>query len=363
MDLYTLLQQFRDSDGFTQIATNPAAQFGRRARRYIGAELLPERLVNENAYREDSVKYRTVVANAGTRYGPAQKKDGDLVGSMLVELSNSDIAREFSGRQYDALMRMLMSNASMDALASLTNWLDTAVNLALLEANEKMRWEAIVSASVALTGDNMYSETISYSNPSNHRAAQTAAWGTDTTDIFADIHTQADLLASKGYTVSRIITSRTVMAIMAGNNTVKTRVGTSVVNASGQITAAAGRATLAAINGALNADGLPPMELYDLQYRTQTGTGYFLPRTVMVLVGTTGQDEELDMGDDQMLVTDTLGYTAVGRAVGQSGPGRVIQAMPKMDKPPRIEAEGWQTSLPVITEPEAIAVINSISAS
>lgn len=361
MDLYTLLQQFRDSDGFAQIATNPAAQFGRRARRYLGAELLPERPVNENAYREDSVKYRTVVANAGTRYSPAQKKDGDLVGSMLVELSNSDIAREFSGREYDALLRLLMNNASMDAMASITNWLDTAVNLALIEHNEKMRWEAIVGAQVALTGDNEFSETISYSNPANHRVAQSAAWSTDSTDIFADIHTQADLLASKGYTVNRIITSRTVLAIMAGNNTVKTRVGVSVVNASGQITAAAGRATQDAINGALQADGLPPIELYDLQYRTQAGTGYFLPRTVFVLVATTGQDEEVDQGDNQQLVMDTLGYMAVGRAVGQSGPGRVIQANAKTDKPPRIEAEGWQTSLPVITEPEAIAVINSIS--
>jgi len=362
MDLYTLLQQFRDSDGFTQIAMNPAAQFGRRARRYLGAELLPERLVNENAYREDSIKYRTVLANAGTRYSPSQKKDGDIVGSMLVELGNSDIAREFSGRQYDALLRLLMNNASMDAMASITNWLDTAVNLALLEHNEKNRWEAIVSAQVALTGDNEYSETISYPNPSGHRAAQSAPWSTDSTDIFADIHAMADLLASKGYTVNRIITSRTVLAIMAGNNTVKTRVGVSVVNTSGQITSAAGRATQAAINGALQADGLPSIELYDLQYRTQTGTGYFLPRTVFVMVATTGQDEEIDLGDsEQVVMTDTLGYTAVGRAVGQSGPGRVIQAMPKVDKPPRIEAEGWQTSLPVITEPEAIGVITGIN--
>lgn len=360
-DLLSLIRSFEENDGFARIATNPLAQFGRMPRRYIGAELLPERLVEENAYREDSIKYRTVIANNGTRYSPTQKKDGDLVGSMLVELAESDIAREFSGRQYDALLRLLQRNASMDAMASLTNWLDTAVNAALIERNELMRWQAIVSAAVTLSGDNEYSETVSYSNPSGHRAAASAAWSTDATDVFADIITMADLLASKGYTVSRIITSRTVQAIMAGNNTVKSTVGVSVVNSSGQITSAAGRATQEAINSALQRDGLPPIELYDLQYRTQTGTGYFLPRTVMVLVATTGQDVDLDMGDDQRLVMDTLGYTAVGRPAGQAAPGRVLQAYPKTDKPPRIEAEGWQTSLPVITEPEAIAVITGIS--
>lgn len=362
MDLYTLLRDLEnDSDGFDRISRNPLAQFGRQTRPYLGATLLPERLVEENAYREESISYRTIVANAGTRYSPTQKKGGDLVGSMLVELGESDIAREFTSRQYDALLRMLGRDASMEAIASLTNWLDTTVNLALIEHIEKERWLAIVDASLPRTGDNEFSETISYSNPSGHRVAPGAVWSTDTTDIFGEIQAGADKLAEKGYSVSRIMTGRSVLAIMSGNNTVKTRVGVAVVNTSGQITSAAGRASIDAVNGALQADGLPPIELYDLQYRTQTGTTYFLERDVLVMVGTTGRDEEIDLGDTEQIVTDTLGYTAVGRSAGQSDSGRVIRAEAKDDKPPRIEAEGWQTSLPVITEPEAIYVIDGIS--
>jgi hypothetical protein len=56
-----------------------------------------------------------------------------------------------------------------------------------------------------------------------------------------------------------------------------------------------------------------------------------------------------------------LGYTAIGRGAGQASNGRVIRAEAFDNKPPRIEAEGWQTALPVITEPEALAVISSIS--
>ena len=45
----------------------------------------------------------------------------------------------------------------------------------------------------------------------------------------------------------------------------------------------------------------------------------------------------------------------------QAAPGRVIRSEAFESKPPRIEAEGWQTSLPVVTDPEAVAVIESIS--
>ncbi len=362
MDLLTLLIQLTEDGGLQQIVNNPLAQFGRRARRYIGAELLPEKNVETNAFTEEAIRYRTVLANAGTRYSPSQLKGADIIGSFHVVLGHSDIARQFDGRQYDALLRHLCTNKNMEAITALTNWLDTAVNLALIEFLEKERWDAMIDASVVRNGDNNFQETVAYSDPTNHRVTPAAAWSLDTTDIFEDIHTQADLLASKGYEVSRIITGRTVLAIMAGNDTVKTRTGIAVVDSSGQITSASGRATHAAINGILKQDGLPPIELYNQQYRTSTGTDYFLDRGAMLLVATSGRDEEIDLGDDEPLfLQDTLGYTAIGLAAGQNEAGRVIQATPKKDKPPRIEAEGWQTGLPVITEPEAIAVIKDIS--
>ena len=361
-DIAELVNQLMTDGTVPTIARNANAQFGIAPRSYLSASLLPERMVDENAYREESIIYRTVIANDGTRYSPSQKKGAALVGSFLVELGNSDIASEFTSRDYDALLRILNTRPSMDAAASLLSWLDRTVNLALIEKNEKQRWEAIVSASVVRSGDNGYTETVSYSNPANHRAAAGGTWSSDSYDPFADILAMADLLESKGYTVGRIITSRTVLSILAGNDKVKARTGVATINASGQITATAGRATRDAINGALERDGLPAIETYDLQYRTQTGTGYFLSRSAFVLVATTGQDESIDLGDtNSLMVANTLGYTALGRAAGQAMPGRVLRMEAFENKPPRIEAEGWQTSLPVITNPEAIAVITSIS--
>lgn len=363
MDIASLVNTIMEDGTVRALALNTAAQFGVQPRRYIGAELLPERTVPENAYREDAIRYRTIIANSGTRYSPTQKKGGDLMGSFLVELGNSDIARELSARDYDALIRLLNTTPNMDGAATLLSFADRVLNLALVEYNEKQRWEAIVNASVVRVGDNAYTETIAYSNPANHRAAAGGTWSSDAYDPFNDILAMADLLEGKGFSVGRIITSRAVVSILSGNDKVKTRTGVATINTSGQIAATPGRASMNAIDGALQRDGLPPIETYDLLYHTQAGSGRFLPAGSFVLVATTGRDETIELADasTDLILNDTLGYVAVGRATGQAGPGRVIRMESKEDKPPRIEGEAWQTSLPVITEPESMAVITGIA--
>lgn len=367
-DIRTLLAQARRDGTIERIIRNPLAQFGPTGRRYLGAELMPERLVDSNAYAENLIKYRTVIANAGTRYSPVQKKGGSLVGSFDVKLAESDIGSELTGREYDALLSVLGRNASLDAMVQLTRWIDATLNLPLVEWIERARWQAIVNAVVLLRGDNEYTEDVAYSNPSGHRVAAGGVWSNDSYDPWADITAGAQKLADKGYTLNRIVTSRKVVGILAGNDIVKTRTGVIRINvgAGGALTRATGRASIEQINAAAQEDGLPAFELYDLQYRTSTTSGRFLPDTVMVMFGSTGREEQLDLGDTGTLpaeiLTDTIGYAAVGRAAGQSAPGRVVHSRVIDDsKPPRVEGEAWQTALPVIYEPEAIFVITGIA--
>lgn len=362
MDLNALIQEMTAEERFRDLATNRAAQFGRATRRYLGATLLPERTVTQNMFREWNIRYRTVIANDGTRYSPVQLKGSAMTGSVAVELAHQDIGSQLTGPDYDALLELLGTNVTMEAMAQVIDFADTMLNLPLIEKTELQRWQAIVDASVPLTGDNEYSETVAYSNPTNHRAAAGGTWSNDAYDPFEDILAMADLLQGKGYTVSRIVTSRNVVTKLTNNANIKARVGFPVVNVGGSLALQPMRASLAAINGALEAEGLPNIETYDLQYRTQTGTGYFLKRDVFVMVAETGRDMEIDLGDDEPVVMpNTLGYAAIGRAAGQATPGRVVRVEAKQDKPPRVQGEGWQTSLPVIQEPEAIAVINTIS--
>ena len=360
-DIASLINQARADGTLIRLARNVLAQFGRPQRRYLGAELLPERMVEENQYTEDSIRYRTVVANGGTRYGPAQKKGGDLIGTFDVKLANSDIARELSGRDYDILLRHLERNASMEAIAALTSWAETTLNLSLIETNEAWRWQAIVDASVIIEGDNAFRKPVALTNPAGHRVNVAGDWADDAYDPFEDIYAMADLLQSKGYTVGRIITGTPVLTKMARNAKVASRTSHFVTNNGGSLELMAGRASLMGVNMALQMDGLPPIERYDLRYRTQTGDTRFLHAQAFVMVALTGRNEELDVPDaEQSLITDPLGYTAVGRAAGQSESGRVIHTEFKSNKPPRIEGEAWQTSFPVITEPEAIGVLKNI---
>lgn len=363
MDIRTLLAQMAKDAVAQNIALNPLAQFGTKQRQYLGPSLLPERLVPENSFREESVKYRSVLANAGTRYSPTQKKKGVYTGAVDVILANSDIASEFTSRDYDALLSVIRgANPSMAATASLVRWLDTTVNIPLIELNEVWRWQAIVDAKVLARGDNDYAEDFTYPNPPGARVAQTAAWSTNTTDIWAQITAQVQFLADKGFSNFRFITSRRVVGIMSGNNTIKTRAGYVTVSATGQIQSSFGRVTQATLNGMLSQDGLPPVETYDLIYRTSTGSGRFLKNDVFVIVGMTGNNEAIDLGDAQIeVVENVLGYVGVGRPAGQSNAGRVIRQEAFDNKPPRIEAEGWQTSCPVLLEPEAISVITGIT--
>lgn len=360
-NIATAIQKMNEDGIPSLIARNPAAQFGRTARPYLGATILPERNVTKNTYKEQNIRFRTIMAPDAARYSPVQLRGNDLYGEFLVDLGNTNIGAEMSAQEFEALQDYLDSNMSMEAMASVTKWLDTRVNIAMIENAEKQRWQAIVDSSVVRIGDNAYSETVTYENPAGHRAAAAAAWSTGSTDIFDNIHAAADVLIGKGYEVGRIITSRNVVSIMSQNDTVKTRGGVAVVDANGQITSASGRVTGDTIDALLLQDQLPPIETYDLQYRTSDGTKRFLKSDVMVLIGTTGVDEDIDLGDSEKLLTDTLGYHAVGKATGQTTNGRTIKLDFDGNLPPRVYAQGWQTHLPVITEPEAIAVITGIA--
>jgi len=362
-DLRTIIERMQ-SDGSLQMVTgNPLAQFGTAARRYVGAELLPERAVDSNNYTEDKISYRTVIANSGTRYSPAQKKGGiGLVGSFEVALGTSDIARELTGREFDALQRLANVGNDIAAAASYTNWVDVNIVRALQEYTEQQRWQAIVDAEVIRTGSNGYSETITYPNPAGHRAAAGGSWSSDSYDPYDDILAMSEVLRGKGYRVTRIITSSSVISLMAGNEKVAQRTGSLQVNASGQIVTLAGFATRDAMNQVMVSSGLPPFEVYDLTYRTEDGTRTpFLTDDAMVLVAESGQDESIVFNDATKVVSNVLGYSALGVPTGYSDPQRAYHQVLKTDKPPRLEAQGWQETLPVITEPEAIAVITGIA--
>ncbi len=216
----------------------------------------------------------------------------------------------------------------------------------------------MVDAKVVRVGQNGYNEDVVYPNPTGHRVASAGDWNSDAYDPMDDIIAMHELLAGKGYKTSRILTSTKVVSAMARNAKISSRTGTLQV-VGGSLVSAGGFATVNSINQMLQSNGLPVLETYDATYRDERGAMFrFLPVGAMLFVAEGGQDPvTFTFENETRVVSNPLGYTAIGRGAGQTDAGRVINVASFINKPPRIEAEGYQESLPVITEPEAIAVI------
>lgn len=374
MDIQTFLRDLHAQHAFPRIALNELSQFGQPGQPYLGATLLPERRVPRNEYTETGVRYRTTVANDGSRYSPAQRKGkGVLVGSVPVVLGDSDIKTDFTAHDLDAVLEMILpiatlqTPAGMQAAAAVLGWGQAALNNALIERNEIQRFQALVDGKVIRRGDNDFYEEVVYPNPDGHRVAAGGDWTDPEYNILGDLLAMKRKLATKGGTVTRMLGSTAVLGLMLANQSLAKAAGKAIITVApgGTLTQTAAAFSEDDLTALLRANGLPAFEVYDRTYFLDDGTtGRFMPEDAVILACTTGRDERVALANDPntfRLVQNTLGYTAVGRAVGQLTPGRVIQVTYFSNKPPRLEGEAWQSSLPVILDPESFGVITDIT--
>jgi len=363
MDLATVLRTLEAQQDFYTLANLPSIQFGAPTSPLLGPSVLPERRVDLNEWTEQAIRYRTFIANDGSRYSPAQMRPSGMIsGTMFVSLGNQDVAAQLTSKDYDALLRHLRSNATMEVIAnSVLSWMDNAIVQPLVKLQEKQRWDALTKAQVVRVGDNGYTETVTYPNPAGARAAAGGQWSNDSYDPMGDIYAHVDALTALGYTANRFITSRKVATLLAKNDFMIKRSGMGVRYQSPTETIL-GRITRADLNSGFAADGLPSIETYDSIYYDLAGTHRYIPDNIFIILATTGSDETIQYPNGEPRVMENvLGYSAVGTAAGQNNPGRVVIMEAKNDKPPRIESQGWQTTLPVLLEPEAVRCVTGIS--
>lgn len=378
MELGEFIQYLIDEGYIDAIRTNTVAQFGLPNQPFLGASILPEVEQPLNMYKEQRVRFTSVIASPGGRYSPVQlRQGGQMFASFLVELGESDIGRNFDGRDYDALMDLLRqtngSNATdmpLERAASLFgSWTDTAINFALMQLNEKQRWEAIVGASTTSKGDNGLVQTINFYDPPNHRSAAGSVWSNDANDPWPEIQAKVQVLRDKGYVPTMIVTSSKVMQILKGNLNIARRTGAAFVtktadnNVNVQMQ---DMVTNERINQLASYEQMPPFTIYDTRYRDIDG-GYkrYLPEDALVIVCQNGPDQEVVNNldpEDTRFIPSPLGYFGIGTPQGEPSPGRVIRLKARTDdKPYHVAAKGWQTGGPVLTDPEAVAAITGIS--
>lgn len=369
--LTELLNELQASGAIADLINDPAAQFGTGEIPYLGAQLLPEQLRDENMYKETQVKYRSFIAQAGSYYSPAQLNPaGELVGTFNVELGKVDQADQVTSQDYKNLMKLLNRKQSREALLAGIRWFDRHILQPILDLNEKYRWDALIKALVVRMGSNGYLENVEYPNPPGHRPpaisggsqANPSGWyETDGSyDPFEDIFAIADMLDKKGYRLTRLLTGgRRIGSVLGKNPVVRERTSRITVSTSGQIEAQPGRATGAQINAYLQEEGIPPIEIYRKTYHTrQNGEQLYIPDNKLVFLCGTGQTEPVDLGERGVLTLEnTLGYFGVGTTAQAFEPGRTFNVEEKNLYPGGFYSEGIEVGLPVNLHPEAIAVL------
>jgi Phage major capsid protein E len=360
VDLVALIRELIANGLIDDLATNPQAQFGLAPEVFFGASLLPEQTVEGNTIEDESLRYRSIIANDAARYSPVQLKEGAaMFGSMFARLAESDIGKEFTAQQYDNVRRLLNRGGTMQAQAAFLGWLDQEVNQALLRKNELYRWQAIIDAAIIRLGDNNYSETVTYDNPVGNRRTVLSDWTNDNNDPMTDIFGLVQDAQLQGIVFGRVVMSTKTAYTLAQNDKIQNRAGNFAVMPDGTLIRNLPRVPTDVIGAFLSA-GLPSPEIYDGVYYDSTGAHRYMHEDKIVFFGQTGRTVtiEPEVGDPFFL-ENTVGYLGVGTTGGADNPGRVINVIVEdQRKPPRVDVEAWQTSLPVIQSPEHIWVLD-----
>lgn len=361
----SLINQLEAENTLSTNANDPTLQF-EAGQELLFSRYLPEQTVESNSFRDWGIKFRTQVANASTRYSPPQKKGNMLVGSVQVELSDSDAATELTMEAYESFLNILQRNDSQQAIATLIRWFETGVSRALAILREVYRVQAIADGVVKRRGANGFTEDVYFPKPSGHRitvpsgtVAAPAGWYNPTYDILADLKAIKLFLIRKGLRIVDIITTEKIVnECLVPNNGIK-QYGILTVQAPGGGTAVElqSRPEVQAMLSALAAIGIPAPKTYDLGYTDQLGWQPFMSQR-FVIICQTDRELQLELSKDEspLVLVNTLGYTGIGKATGQLTPGVATDIKSYTGKDARLEATGWQTSFPVIQEPEAYAV-------
>lgn len=378
LTLDDLLREILDKDPhYKQIANSPLLQFGTEQEPFRFAQLLPERLVSRNAYREDRIRMiEPPPALDSTRYGPAQMQEGGILyGSFLVELGDTDTAGQLVGRQLDALIELLQrNNGTPEAIASAVRWIDLNLVRPHLRKNEIQRRDALLLGQVQRRGSDELQETINYYTPSGHRpqvqggttATPAGLYATTTaTDPWDNILAARDLLGTKGKSVKGMWCTSAFLTDLSKNPSIKLRTNKVTVSGSGQIQGYSQRPRRSEMNEMAQDDGLPSFTIVDEGYPLRTNQlfqRYMEPTTdrhYLLMVGSTDNRIEIDgvVQDSDVFELDVMGYYGIGTNAAQSAPGRTIHTEVSQKKPMGLYGESYQTGLPVIQEPDSFVVI------
>lgn len=367
-ELSTIIRQIRESGDIEAATSVPRLRFmDDRGRLLLGATVMPERKVPNNFYMEEDFALVDMIADDTDRYSPVKFKGTAMeVASFEVKLGDSSIGRILSAAEFDRLIAMLGSDATMEQFTDVIINFAVSLTRGLIFKNEVQRWRAIVDGEVTRVVNEVI-ETIAYPSAAGQRTALAGAWSSDTYDPFDDFLVAQQYGTDRGYeSIARVITSRKNVGILLGNLNMARRSGGVMREGDDLFTLSQDQARL---NRYLLANGFPAIETYDARYSDTSGRFRFFPEDAVVYIFDTGRIEEdtqeITGSDDnnvfQPETSGTVGYVGIGKVGGYTTPGRVINVVHPEDHPKRVLGEGLQTHLPVFSEPNGFCVQTGVN--
>ncbi len=355
-----LIKELQDKTAFNVSVNDPFLQFELDSKELLFSSLLPERRVQQNSYRDTGVRFKTMIANDSTRYSPPQKKQGMLVSSVMVELGDSDVGAELSMQAYEEFIKFINSGLSQNAVAQLIRLFENSISMPLALLRERHRAEVFTQGYVTRKGANSFEEVVKFSQPAGHRVTVLSA-SNPATDILGTLKAKRLLLEGKGFNVTRLITTKQVLNDYLIPNTAINAYGLETIVQPGGTFGSRpnGISEVQRVINALAAYDLPQPTLYEHGYSDQDNGYTRFVQDKIILVCETGRSQDVDLGNNAnpIIIPNTLGYTGIGIATGQLAPGIATKVEAFDGKDARIEATGWQTTFPVLQDPEAFAVI------
>ncbi|MEM9486501.1 MAG: major capsid protein [Cyanobacteria bacterium P01_F01_bin.116] len=375
---YELFENLQEERYFERLALDPQAQFGSENQQLLGAQLLPEQIVEENSYEETQVRYRVQPALDNNRYSPTQKQKGShLIGTFRVDLGHTDTQKDLSGKDFDDIRKLLMRGGDNQAIANTIQWFDREIIRPHTIKNEIQRWQAILKAQVTRETADGEMQSVDYYRPQDHvvtipggTTAAEQGWHLGTYDPFDDIETGVEKLKGLGYALTGIYSTPYLARVLRINDQVIARYGRNQPNDTRPVA----RINEGRLNQVLQDEDYTTLTTYNGGYESGSGFQRYMDVEAgydyMLLTGST--QRRYDMASDYagatgvdvsgftdgaIVLNNTLGYYAIGKNAGRDSSGRSTHQWINEKKPIGMGAESYQTGLPVLTDPQSYYVI------
>ncbi|BCM88732.1 hypothetical protein IAD21_00574 [Abditibacteriota bacterium] len=369
MDIAALLALLLRRREFPLLAATLIASWGPPGRRLIGADFMPPRVGMDNAGTIDNLRYFTIAAPSTTRYSSAPLEDGgEMFASLNYSLGDGKIARQFTGSDYDGLVGYLARNETMEAIAAVIGWSNTALLQSLVERSEFQIWKVLTSGGYGKFGDNGFVEIVNGPDLSGQFIEAAEDWSDPEVNPYPVIEARIQRLVSQGFVKSgiRIVFTDQVRTILKNNPFTAVKSGKSllVTNSDGtvQTQPISGIVDDSDIDKIFRAMGVQAPITYDERgWTTAKVQKRFFPEGNMAFIASTGRNENVRFNHDNpadvraVLVPNIVGVVGIGRANGQSVAGRRVAVRPYTDEAAaRLEGEAWTTEDPLLLEPLAV---------